>query len=412
MNPEIALLNKIINSGDIVTAINSGCDKCFTLCQEEWNWLRDHYRDYRMVAPANVFFDKFKSIPAIETDGDMAFYIDELQKWKAQHDLQNIITDSVYTLKNEGPYRTLHKMHSRLSKLGRDTRLVKDVDLVTNADERLENLRERIALRASGKQLLGIPTGISIIDEKFGGWQKGDFVVIAGFSGHFKSYLALYFGINAWLEGYRVLYISLEMSALQVGYRFDTFLGGGQFTNTGLTHAKDIYFDEYKTWLGDALKNKQSFVVVTNEALDEINPLTIEGKIDTWHPNLVIVDYLNLMDTVDGGGSETDRIRDLSKAIKRMCIKTGVPFIVITSVTQDKKDIGEKPPELHELAYSKQLAYDSDLTLALCRHGDILEVISRKHRRSDEIHFHVETEVNRGIFKEIIHRTLVDDDEE
>jgi len=205
------------------------------------------------------------------------------------------------------------------------------------------------------------------------------------------------------------------MSALQVGYRFDTFVGGGQFTNTGLTHAKNIYFDEYKTWLGDALKNKPSFVVVTNEALDEINPLTIEGKIDTWHPNLVIIDYINLLDVAQGGGTETDRIRDLSKAIKRLCIKTGVPHIVISSVTQDKKDIGEKPPELFELAYSKQLAFDSDLTLALCRHGDILEVVSRKHRRSDEIQFHMETDVNRGIFKEIIptvySRTEDDDDD-
>lgn len=366
--------------------------------------MKDYYLTSREVPTSSVMSIKFPDFEQYDTDGTFRFYIEELHKWKAKHVLTEIITGAAAGLK-DGPFQVINEMQQQLAKLGRDTRLVRDLDLVGNMEERLDNFKERSDQRAAGKKIIGVPSGIKTIDDAFGGWQRGDLIVIAGWTGSLKSWLALLFGQTAWIEGYRVLYISLEMSGLQVGYRFDTLLSGRSnegFTNSALTHAtEEITYDMYKTWLGDIMRDKHPFVVVTNEDLDEVTQNTVLAKIEQWKPDVCILDYHGLFDDASGAMGEVEKTKNLSKAFKRIAIKTGVPIIDITGVTQDKKDLGDKPPELFDLAWSKQLAYDSDLTIALCRRGDSLELVSRKVRRGKDFHCWLEWDIDKGIVKEI-----------
>lgn len=403
MNPEASIINCILKTGDMIGPLNTNVEQSLDLYDQEWAFIKEYYTNYREVPPIDVFESKFPSFDTYVTEGTMEHYIDQVHQYKAKKVVQELLMDSAAALKERGPYDIVKAMQSQLSKLGRDTRMIADLDLVANADERLDNLRERIEMLESGRKIIGIPTGIQALDDKFGGWQKGDFVVIAGWTGSLKSWLAMYFAQHAWLEGYRVLYFSLEMSKLQIGYRFDTMLSGregGKFTNSSLTHAKDIFFDDYKTWLGDQLKDKHPFVVVTNEELEEVTQNTVQAKIDLWRPDLVILDYHGLFDEASGIQGEVEKTKQLSKAFKRMAIKTQTPILDITAVTM-KDDHGERPPNLNELAWSKQLAFDSDLTLSVCKHGNMLEVISRKARRSDEIHFYMEWDVDKGKAKDL-----------
>jgi replicative DNA helicase len=398
------LINHVLKTKDIVSPLNADVDRSFLLYGEEWEFIKEYYIKHREVPPATVFQNKFDDWDLYNTDGAIEFYIEELHKWKAKHVLQEIITGAASNLKDQGPFSTITRMQHELAKLGRDTRMVRDLDLVGNAEERIENLRERVMLRASGKSLIGIPSGVQALDEAFGGWQKGDFVVIAGWTGSLKSWLAMHFALNAWKEGYRVLYFSLEMSGLQIGYRFDTMLSGmygEDFTNSGLTHAIDITYDKYKNWLGEIMRDKHPFVVVTNEDLDEVTQNTVSAKIEQWKPDLVILDYHGLFDDASGAMGETEKAKNLSKAFKRIAIKTGTPIIDITGVTMTG-DHGERPPELNEMAWTKQLAYDSDLTLAVCfnKESEVLEVVSRKTRRGKDFRFWLDWDVDRGIVRE------------
>ena len=404
------LLNHILKTKDIVPALNKDVEKSFTLYLDEWKFIREYYTKHREVPPAQVMSEKFKGLELYDTEASYDFYIDELHRWKAKHKLSEIITEAASGIKSENPFTMINQMQQLLAQLGRDTRTTRDLDLVGNMSERIDSLKERMDLRASGRSIIGIPSGIEALDNAFGGWQRGDFIVVAGWTGSLKSWLALYFGQNAWLGGYRVLYMSLEMSGLQLGYRFDTLMSGREgndFSNSGLTHAtEDITFDKYKVWLGDIMRDKHPFVVVTNEDLDEVTQNTVQAKIEQWKPDLVILDYHGLFDDSSGAMGETEKTKNLSKAFKRIAIKTGVPIIDITGITQDKKDLGEKVPDLGDLAWSKQLAYDSDLTLCLCKHdnGDgtcTIEVISRKTRRGKDTHFFLNWDVDRGIVREL-----------
>lgn len=393
----------------MVSPLNADIDKSIILFTQEWDFLKEYYTDYREVPSREVFFDKFPTFDQVATDGTIEYYIEETHKWKARQSLQELLSTSASSLREKGPFDVMRQMTNVLSTLGRDTKMIKDLDLVANSTERLETLKSRIELRASGRQTLGVPTGFTKLDECFGGLMKGDFVVIAGWTGSLKSWLALYMALNAWRNGYRVLYFSLEMSGEQLGYRMDTLLGNGLFSHTALTFGtEDVTYDHYKNWLGDIMRDKHPFVVVSNEDLDEVTQNTVLAKINQWKPDLCVLDYHSLFDDASGATGETEKTKNLSRAFKRIAIKTGVPIIDITGVTQDKKDLGETPPELHDLAWSKQLAYDSDLTIALCKQGDILEIVSRKTRRGREFRGLLQWDIDRGIVKEMgAHNSLV-----
>lgn len=387
----------------MVDPLDANVEKSFDLYTNEWDFLTEYYTTHREVPPRDVVEMTFPDFEFYDTDGNVKWYIEELHKWRAKHVLQSIITEAASGIKDTSSFVMINRMQSALAELGRDTRMVRDLDLVGNMNERIENLRERIDIREGGRKIIGVPSGISTLDDAFGGWQRGDFIVIAGWTGQLKSWLALLFAQHAWSEGYRVLYVSLEMSGLQIGYRFDTLLSGmhGEgITNSSLTHAEDITYDHYKNWLGEIMYEKHPFVVVTNEDLDEVNQNVVLAKIEQWKPDVVILDYHGLFDDASGVTGETEKTKNLSKAFKRLAIRTGVPIIDVTAVTM-KDDHGERPPELHEMAWSKQLAYDSDLTLAVCKHGDVLEVISRKTRRGKDFKFYLNWDIDRGIVKEV-----------
>lgn len=612
---ETDLINSILKTGNIVDPINSGVNSSFILYQDEWNWIKDYYDRYREVPPQDAFMREFSGFPFYKTSASIDFYIEELHKHKARRALSELLTEAAGSLKELGPYNTINVLNKRLSRLGKETLMVRDLDLVNNADDRLENLKERIELLKSGKEIIGVPTGIKVLDYEFGGWQRGDMITIAAWTGNLKclaagtliamsdgthqaienvkpadkvlsydgekfvwqpvlenlsqgtqevyevkfrtgktikmtanhplltsegwkkleelsvgdmivspraipnieeshtvhskldnvnadriplsedmirslkgyvlrtnsvsraqaakifehtgdtkleqllnpniywdeivsvesagfvetydlsmpehhnfvannilvhnSYLALYTAMSAWQQGYRILYFSLEMSSLQIGYRFDSLLSQGLFSHNSLTHAREIHFDRYKTWLGENMKNKPPFVVVTNEDLEEINQNTVSAKIDQWSPHLVIIDYVQLMDEASGAQGETEKLKNLSKSLKRLAIKTGVPIIVITSVTpKDRVNPDENsrkkptPPQLDELAWSKQLAFDSDLCLSLLKQEKILEVVSRKNRRGGEIHFNMKWDFETGEVKELSPRVIQEDYED
>jgi len=63
---------------------------------------------------------------------------------------------------------------------------------------------------------------------------------------------------------------------------------------------------------------------------------------------------------------------------------------------------GERPPELQEIAWSKQLSYDSDLVLAVHHPADTqtFEVISRKVRRGNQFAFYLNWDFDSGQWTE------------
>jgi replicative DNA helicase len=287
------------------------------------------------------------------------------------------------------------------SKLYKFSSSLKDTDLVGEWRDRYDDLKERAS--NPDKQYIGISSGIDVIDKTFGGWQPGDFVVLLGWTGVGKSFIARLFAVNAWKAGYRPLIISLEMNKKQEGQRLDTLLnnGKGYFTNTDLVKASPHIVDVYERWGEGMFEDKHPIYLVTSEGLDAADQNMVQAKIDQYNPDLVILDYHGLFDDASGARNETEKSKNLSKAFKRIAVKNNVPIIDVAAVTMSDGH-GDRPPELEEVAWSKQLAYDADLVLAIHRdyNSDVFQVVSRKVRRSTQFGFYLRWNLETGEWNE------------
>jgi replicative DNA helicase len=159
--------------------------------------------------------------------------------------------------------------------------------------------------------------------------------------------------------------------------------------------------DKYKTWAKEMYAGKHPIHVVTTEGMDTADQHMVQAKIDQYKPDMVILDYHGLFDDASGARNETEKAKNLSKAFKRMAVRNSVPIIDVAAVTMQDGH-SERPPELEEVAWSKQLAYDADLVLAIHRdfNSDVFQVVSRKVRRATHFGFYLRWNLDTGDWKE------------
>jgi replicative DNA helicase len=401
MNYEVRLLNSIIDTKDFASAVNGGVENMFIEYRDVWNFVVSHYDQHKKVPSKETVKQHHPEFEFFATPEPLSYYLEEAKKESLSYQTRVIVSKANSILNDSGPKESLSYLMESTSKLYKYASNLKDTDLAGEWRDRYEDLKER-SIKGAG-ELQGIPSGIGVIDKSFGGWQPGDFIVLLGWTGVGKSFIARLFAVNAWKAGYRPLIISLEMNKQQEGQRLDTLLnnGEGHFTNTDLVRANPNVVDGYEKWAEETFAGKHAIHLVTSEGLETADQNMVQAKIDQYQPDIVILDYHGLFDDSSGAKNETEKAKNLSKAFKRMAVKNGVPIIDVAAVTMNDGH-SERPPELEEVAWSKQLAYDADLVLAIHRdyNSDLFQVVSRKVRRSTHFGFLLRWNLDTGKWAE------------
>lgn len=401
MNYETRLLNSIVESNGYVEAVNQGVENVFVENRDIWNFVVAHYDEHKKVPSKDTIKHHYPDFDFVLTPEPIKYYIDEAKRESLSYQTRMIVSKAHAILGELGPKDSLSYLMEETSRLYKFSSSLKDTDLAGEWRDRASDLKER-SLR-DNNELQGLPTGINVIDKTFGGWQPGDFIVLLGWTGVGKSFIARLFAVNAWKAGYRPLIISLEMNKMQEGQRLDTLLnnGEGNFTNTDLVRANPAVVDKYEKWAEEMFEGKHAIHLVTSEGLETADQNMVQAKIDQYHPDLVILDYHGLFDDASGAKTETEKAKNLSKAFKRMAVKNNVPIIDVAAVTMSEGH-SERPPELEEVAWSKQLAYDADLVLAIHREpsSDVFQVVSRKVRRAHHFGFYLRWNLETGKWAE------------
>lgn len=402
MNYEVALLNAVIDTGEVAHCIDNDCGELIYDNKDVWSFVVDHYHKYGKAPGKVTVQEHFRDFPFCKVEEHIDYYIDEAREKCIEQEIKSIVKKAGEILRESGATPALNFFAQKTNSLMKIGGRVKDVDIASDYMSRVNDLRERLSGKNQGH--LGIPSGVTVIDHHFGGWQKGDLVVILGWTGVGKSFMGLMFAINAWLHGYRPLYISLEMDRQQVEYRVDTILNNGKFfKNSELVHARNIDADDYENWVKDTFDGKHPFYLVTSNGMDQPNQYMIQSKIDQYSPDLVILDYHGLFEDASGSTSEVERTKNLSKAFKRIALRNEIPVIDIAAVTMPQGQHNTRTPELSEVAWSKQIAYDADLVLGVNRRPDsnIFEVVSKKVRRGQPFAFYLEWDLDSGAMQQL-----------
>lgn len=396
------LLNAALekDSENYISCVESNIGNFINEHKDIWNFVVDFYGKYGETPSKEVVRDNFGSFEFVNVDNPIGYYIDQARRESLGQQVRNTLFHATEMMRRgDDPMDIMRVVQSESFNLMRDSGTMLDTDM-TDWRDFADTLRERI--ENPDNSIVGVSSGISTIDLHFGGWQPGDFVVVIGWTGVGKSALTRLFAANAWRAGYRPLIISLEMDKLQEISRMHTILNGGKFfTNTQLMNGVGIDIDQYTGWAEDTFTNAHPLHLVTSEGVDSADQFFVQAKIEQYKPDLVILDYHTLFEDGRNGGTETERAKNLSKDFKRIAVRNRVPVIDVSGVTMESGH-NDRPPELNEIAWSKQLSYDADMVLAIHRQPDseVFQVITRKVRRCPHFAFYLNWNLDTGSWAE------------
>jgi len=233
-------------------------------------------------------------------------------------------------------------------------------------------LEELMAMKDNEGHFQGVPCGIRAIDEKTGGWQKSDLIIIAARPGMGKSSFVLTIARNAAIDFKRpVALFSLEMSSSQLVHRLFSIETGIPSEKIAKGRLSD---DE---WL--ILTNKLGPLNSANLIIDDTPALSVfdlRAKCrrlkHQYDIELIIVDYLQLMqgsvETDKGKGNREQEISYISRSLKALAKDLNVPVIALSQLSREvEKRSASKRPQLSDLRESGSIEQDADIVMFIYR---------------------------------------------
>lgn len=246
-------------------------------------------------------------------------------------------------------------------------------DIATTASfDRVQYFNERIIYNF----------GVNFIDKTTGGIAGGDLVWIAGRPGSNKTTFAEWL-ITTWaLEGKRILYVSNENMAEDVMQKLDAFYGGWNpmCLRTG------VWSDEDRLRVGavsNILAKLDGLIIVPSEPA--LSTSDVMALIDTHKPDIVLIDGVYLMSESRKAVIGWEDAAAVSRALKRLARKTGLPFI---GVIQANREAEGQNVGRGTIAHTDAYLQDADLIVALNRQpgGNIVgQIIKTRWGVTDEM---------------------------
>ena len=234
--------------------------------------------------------------------------------------------------------------------------------LLTQAVDRIEELYE------SDEAITGVSTGFKDLDELTAGLQRADLVVIAGRPSMGKTSLAMNIAENAAVGSkLPVAVFSMEMPGQQLAMRMLASLGriNAHRVRTGRLSQED--WPRLTSAVG--LLDEAPVFIDDTPAL---TPLELRSRVrrltrDKGQLGLIVVDYLQLMQTGDNSENRAVEVANITRALKVLAKESMVPVVVLSQLNRGLEQRPNKRPIMSDLRESGAIEQDADVIVFIYR---------------------------------------------
>lgn len=268
------------------------------------------------------------------------------------------------------------------------------------------------------EQFKAISTGIRDLDETITGLNRSDLLLLAARPGMGKTSFALNIARHAAVkENRKVAFFSLEMTKEQLASRLlstEALVGGTKLRTGKLAEDEWVRLIE----AGDVLSKTQMY-------FDDTPGITVpemKAKLRRLKDvDLVIIDYLQLMQGARRIDNRVQEISEITRNLKIMAKEINVPVITLSQLSRASEQRTEHRPVLSDLRDSGSIEQDADIVMFLYRpdyystadgaqpdgedknSGECI-VAKNRHGESRTVQLHWQGEFMRFTSPEVFHR--------
>ncbi|PWB92967.1 replicative DNA helicase [Methylosinus sporium] len=256
--------------------------------------------------------------------------------------------------------------------------------------------------------LSGVATGLVDLDEKMGGLQKSDLIIVAGRPGMGKTALATNIAFNiakAYVpeqqpdgsikaaNGGIVGFFSLEMSAEQLATRVIAEQSG---VPSYKIRRGDINEDDFRR-IAEAAREMQSVPFFIDQSGGiSIAQLTARARRLKRQRglDLLVVDYLQLLSgSKSRNENRVQELTEITTGLKALAKELAVPVIALSQLSRQVESRDDKRPQLSDLRESGSIEQDADVVMFVYREEYYLR--NREPREGTEEHIAWQNEMER-----------------
>lgn len=257
--------------------------------------------------------------------------------------------------------------------------------LVTTLDS-IEKMYENKA------KLSGMESGFIDLDEKISGLNDSDLIIVAARPAMGKSAFVL--NIASYVAMYNkvpVMIFNLEMSKEQLVKRIlssESEIDSMKLNNAILEQEDWIKMADASNRLADVpIYIDDTPVLTPSEIRAKCRKAKLEKNI-----GLIIIDYLQLMESKTANGSRQQEISEISRGLKILAKELNVPVIALSQLSRATESRADHRPMLSDLRESGSIEQDADIVMFLHREDyydketekkNVAEVIIAKNRHGE-----------------------------
>jgi replicative DNA helicase len=240
----------------------------------------------------------------------------------------------------------------------------------------------------------GLPTGFADFDRKTGGLRPGDLVIVAGRPSMGKTTLAMniaeYAAVNPGTRS-SVAIFSMEMPAEQLLTRMLSSIGGVPLN--GIRSGQISDEDWVRVTAATSQLAEAKIFIDESPSLTPTELRARARRVAREHGlDLVVVDYLQLMQVPGTKENRATEIAEISRGLKALAKELQVPVIALSQLNRGVEQRTEKKPVMSDLRESGAIEQDADMILLIYREEvydkntpkrGIAEIDLAKHRNGE-----------------------------
>ena len=227
--------------------------------------------------------------------------------------------------------------------------------------------------------IVGIPTGLTDLDEKLGGLHKSDLIILAGRPSMGKTALATNIAYNAAQHILKiqdkssVAFFSLEMSSEQLSTRI--LSEQARIKSDDIRRGK-VTEEEINRYI-ETSRNIYNLPLYIDET-PAISIATLSNRARRikrlFGLSLIVVDYIQLMrsnsNRLEGRVQE---ISEITQGLKALAKELSVPVLALSQLSRAVEQRDDKLPQLSDLRESGSIEQDADVVMFVYREAYYLE---------------------------------------
>ena len=245
-----------------------------------------------------------------------------------------------------------------------------------------EAMKQTIEMASSAYKneegIVGVPTGLTDLDDRLGGLHKSDLVIIAGRPSMGKTALATNIAFNAankiLEEGKKssIAFFSLEMSSEQLSTRILAEQSKIKSNDIRRGRISEEQFDKFI----ETSKNISELPLY----IDETPAISIAALSNRsrrikrkYGLDMVVVDYIQLMSATNFKEGRVQEISEITQGLKALAKELSVPVLALSQLSRAVEQRDDKKPQLADLRESGSIEQDSDVVMFVYREAYYLE---------------------------------------